>query len=83
MLLVESLLLFTSIVLFPDSFVYVDCSPLVSDAPPKFASGLDPLQSIIFTDHPFDYIERTIPGFFLPFGVNVIKFDDKFSYLFI
>ena len=80
-LLVESMLFFPSVALFTVLFVSVDPSPLVSAAPPTFASGVDPLPSVIVAYHPIASSEQTIPGLFLPFGVNIIEFDDRFGYL--
>ena len=82
-LLVESLMLFPSVALFLQLFLSVDTSPLVSAAPPEFASGVYPIPSIIVIDHPIFNSYMTIPELFLPFGVNIINFGDCFSYLFI
>ena len=83
LLIVELYLLFPSVALFPVLCVYVDPSPLVSAAPPSFASGVYPLLFFIFVYHPIVDSERTIPGLFLRFGVKIFKFDNWFSYLFI
>ena len=83
MLLVESLLFFLSVPLFPVSFVSIYPSLLLSVAPPSFASGVNPLPPVIVADHPIADSDQTIPGLFLPFGVNIIEFNDRFSYLFI
>ena len=82
-LLVESLMLFPFVAVFPVLFVSVYTSPLVSAAPPVSASRVDPLPSVVVTDHPIDESERIIPGLFLPFEVNIIEFNYRFSYLFI
>ena len=54
----------------------VDLYPLVSVSPPVFASGVDPLPFFIVAYHPIVDSERTIPGLFLLFGVNIVEFDD-------
>ena len=74
MLIVESLLLSPSVAFFP--LLSVDPSPLVSVAPPSFASGVDPLQFDIVADHPITNSEKTITGLLLPFEVNIFEFDD-------
>ena len=83
LLIFESLMLFTSVALFPVLSVSVDIYPLVSSSPPAFASGVDPLPFVIVADHPITDSERMIPGLFLPLRVKIIEFDDRFSYLFI
>ena len=75
--------MFLSVALFPVLFVSVDPSPLVSAARPAFVSRVNPLPSDIVTNHPIADSEQTIPGLFLPVGINIIEFDDQFSYLFI
>ena len=74
LLIVESLLLFMSVALF--TLLSVDNYPLVSVSPPAFASGFDPPPLAIVTDHPIADSDRKIPGLFLPFGFNIVEFDD-------
>ena len=74
------MLLSPSVALF--SMLYVDPSPLVSVAPPSFASGVDPLPFVIVADHPITDSERMITGLLLPFGVKIFAFDDWLNYLF-
>ena len=83
MLIVESLMLFQSVVLFPMLSVSIDTSLPVSASPPTFASGVNPLTFTIAADHPIHDSERTIPGLLLPFGVNIIEFNGQFSNIFI
>ena len=83
LLIVESLLLFPTVVLFPVLAVSVDPYPILLAALPTFSSGINPLPFIIVADHHIADSERTIPGLFLPFGVNIFEFDDQFKYFFI
>ena len=76
LLIVELLLLFTSVALFSVFYVSEDTSPLVSAAPTAFSSGVNPLPSVIFVYQPISDSERIIPGLFLHSGFNVIEFDD-------
>ena len=75
-IIIESLLLYPSVELFPELSMSVDPYLLVSAAPKAFASGVDPLPFVIVTDHPISDSERTIPGLFLLFGVRIINFGD-------
>ena len=70
-LIFESLLLFMYIALIPVLSVSIDPSQLVSTAPPSFSYIVDPLLFVIVMYHPITDSERTIPGLFLPFGVNI------------
>ena len=62
LLIVESLLFFLSVALFPVLSMSVDPSTLVSAAPPTFASEVDPLMFVVVAYHPFSDSEQKITG---------------------
>ena len=76
LVIVESLMLFTSVALLHVLSVSVDPSPLVSAAPSAVASVVNPLLFVIVADHPITGSEQKIPGLFLPFRVKIFDFDD-------
>ena len=76
LLIAESLMLFLSVVLFPVLYLFVNLSPLVSAAPPAFASIVNPLPIVIVADRPISDSERKIHELFPPFGVKIIEINE-------